>query len=65
LTQEANIITLSEDQTAQLLSALWLEANQPDNLPSNFEAIAHTFSLTILSSRLKVRFEEPFKHEHA
>lgn len=50
---EPNIIALSEDQIAQLLSALWLEANKPDNLPSNFEAIAHTFSLTLLSSRLK------------
>ncbi|XP_020258903.1 uncharacterized protein LOC109835337, partial [Asparagus officinalis] len=50
---EANIITLTEDQIAMLLSALWLQANRSDNLPSDFEAIAHSFSLTILSSRLK------------
>ncbi|XP_072974756.1 protein SEMI-ROLLED LEAF 2 isoform X1 [Typha angustifolia] len=50
---EANIITLSEDQAAQLLSSFWIQANKPDNLPSNFEAIAHSFSLTLISYRLK------------
>lgn len=50
---EINIITLNEDQIAQLLSAFWLQANQPDNLPENYEAIAHSFSLTLLSSHLK------------
>ncbi|KAM0954487.1 putative armadillo-like helical protein [Dioscorea sansibarensis] len=50
---ETKIIMLTEEQTAQLLSAFWLQAIQPDNLPSNFEAIAHSFSLTLVSSRLK------------
>ncbi|KAJ0979921.1 hypothetical protein J5N97_015395 [Dioscorea zingiberensis] len=50
---ETKITMLSEEQTAQLLSAFWLQAIQPDNLPSNFEAIAHSFSLTLVSSRLK------------
>lgn len=45
---------LSEDQVAQLLSAFWIQANLPDNLPSNIEAISHSFILTIISSRLKV-----------
>lgn len=40
---------------AQLLSAFWVEANLPDNLPSNFEAIAHSYSLTLVSSHLKVK----------
>ncbi|XP_008808672.1 protein SEMI-ROLLED LEAF 2-like isoform X2 [Phoenix dactylifera] len=50
---ETDFMMLTEDQTAQLLSAFWIQANQPDNLPSNFEAIAHSFSLTLLFSRLK------------
>nr|DAD38267.1 TPA_asm: hypothetical protein HUJ06_008908 [Nelumbo nucifera] len=50
---EPNIVKLSEDQTAQLLSAFWIQANLPDNLPSNFEALAHSFCLTLISSRLK------------
>ncbi|XP_010267987.1 PREDICTED: uncharacterized protein LOC104605067 isoform X2 [Nelumbo nucifera] len=50
---EPNIVKLSEDQTAQLLSAFWLQANLPDNLPSNFEAIAHSFCLTLICSHLK------------
>nr|XP_010938251.1 uncharacterized protein LOC105057345 [Elaeis guineensis]XP_029124027.1 uncharacterized protein LOC105057345 [Elaeis guineensis]XP_029124028.1 uncharacterized protein LOC105057345 [Elaeis guineensis] len=50
---ETDLMVLTEDQTAQLLSAFWIQANQADNLPSNFEAIAHSFSLTLLFSRLK------------
>ncbi|OVA16780.1 hypothetical protein BVC80_1543g235 [Macleaya cordata] len=53
LEAEPNIIKLSEDQTVQLLSAFWVQANLPDNMPSNFEAIARSFSLTLISSRLK------------
>lgn len=49
---EPYILKFSEDQIGQLLSALWIQANLPDNLPSNFEAIAHSFVLTLLSSRL-------------
>lgn len=45
---------LTEDQIAHLLSAFWIQANLPDNLPSNIEAIAHSFILTLISSRLKV-----------
>lgn len=48
---------LSEDQVAQLLSAFWIQANLPDNLPSNIEAISHSFILTIISSRLKVIYQ--------
>ena len=45
----------SEDQVAQLLSAFWVQANLPDNQPSNIEAIAHSYCLTLISLRLKVR----------
>lgn len=45
---------LSEDQMGQLLSAFWIQANLPDNLPSNIEAIAHSFILTLIVLRIKV-----------
>ncbi|CAL4914071.1 unnamed protein product [Urochloa decumbens] len=51
--QEAKIAVLTEDQTNQLLSAFWIQANQTDNTPFNYEAIGHSYSLTVLSSRLK------------
>ncbi|XP_022743108.1 protein EFR3 homolog B-like isoform X1 [Durio zibethinus] len=50
---EPYIMKLTEDQTMQLLSAFWIQATLPDNLPSNIEAIAHSFALTIISLRLK------------
>lgn len=53
--QEPSILKFSEDQLAQLLSAFWAQANFPDNLPSNIEALAHSYCLTLLSLRLKVR----------
>lgn len=45
---------LTEDQIMQLLSAFWIQATLPDNLPSNIEAISHSFVLTLISLRLKV-----------
>lgn len=53
--QEPYALKFSEDQIPQLLSAFWLQANLHDNLPSNYEAIAHSYALTLLSSRLMVR----------
>ncbi|GFS38930.1 uncharacterized protein Acr_00g0060280 [Actinidia rufa] len=50
---EPSIMKFSEDQVAQLLSAFWVQANLPDNLPSNIEAIAHSYCLTLISLRLK------------
>eukprot|EP01018_Ginkgo_biloba_P022389 Gb_37556 [translate_table: standard] len=49
---------LSADQAAQLLPALWIQANLPDNMPANFEAIAHPSSLTFIlpPSRCKSLF---------
>ncbi|KAL5194519.1 Pentatricopeptide repeat-containing protein [Glycine soja] len=35
---EPYVMKLTEDQMAQLLSAFWIQANLPDNLPSNIEA---------------------------
>ncbi|KAL5218451.1 hypothetical protein ABZP36_019135 [Zizania latifolia] len=51
--EETNIFMLTEDQTNQLLSAFWVQANQTDNTPFNYEAIGHSYSLTVLSTRLK------------
>ncbi|GJN08071.1 hypothetical protein PR202_ga25959 [Eleusine coracana subsp. coracana] len=50
---ETKIAMLTEDQTNQLFSAFWIQANQTDNTPFNYEAIGHSYSLTVLSSRLK------------
>lgn len=55
-------MTLNEDQITQLLSAFFLQANLSDNLPSNIEAIAHSFCLTLLSSRLKVNLFDHVKN---
>ena len=54
--QEPYIMKLSEDQMAQLLSSFWIQANLPDNLPSKFEAIAHSFTLTLTVLHTMVEF---------
>ncbi|XP_020594560.1 uncharacterized protein LOC110034651, partial [Phalaenopsis equestris] len=50
---ESSLFILNEDQIGQLLSAFWRQAHQPDNLPSNYEAIALSFHLTVVSFHLK------------
>ncbi|KAJ4845917.1 hypothetical protein Tsubulata_045624 [Turnera subulata] len=50
---EPYVMKLTEDQISQLLSGFWIQATLPDNMPSNIEAIAHSFMLTLISSRLK------------
>ncbi|KAL2490399.1 Uncharacterized protein Adt_26027 [Abeliophyllum distichum] len=50
---EQSFLRCNEDQILQLLSALWIQANLPDNLPANVEAIAHTFCLVLIASCLK------------
>ncbi|XP_009783972.1 protein SEMI-ROLLED LEAF 2 [Nicotiana sylvestris] len=50
---EPYILKLNKDQIVQLLSALWTQANMPDNLPANTEAIAQSFCLTLISSRVR------------
>ncbi|KAK9673386.1 hypothetical protein RND81_12G164300 [Saponaria officinalis] len=47
------VMKLCEDQISQLLSGFWIQANLPDNSPSNFEAIAHSYCLTLISSHMK------------
>ncbi|KAL3538274.1 hypothetical protein ACH5RR_001640 [Cinchona calisaya] len=50
---EPSMLKFNEDQIAQVLSALWIQVSLSDNLPANIEAIAHSFCLTLISSRLK------------
>ncbi|CAL1393230.1 unnamed protein product [Linum trigynum] len=50
---EPCVLKLNEDQISQLLSAFWMQASLPDNTPPNLEAIAHSFTLTLISSQLK------------
>ncbi|XP_051145117.1 protein SEMI-ROLLED LEAF 2 isoform X2 [Andrographis paniculata] len=50
---EQYFLRCNEDQIAQLLSALWIQVHLPDNLPANIEAMAHSFCLALISSRLK------------
>ncbi|WOL00283.1 hypothetical protein Cni_G08996 [Canna indica] len=53
LNKDMGIIGLTEDQTTQLISAFWIQASRADNKPLDFQAIAHSFSLTLLASHLK------------
>ncbi|KAL9234895.1 hypothetical protein vseg_009711 [Gypsophila vaccaria] len=53
ISEDPCVMKLCEDQISQLLSGFWIQANLPDNSPSNFEAIAHSYSLTLISSHMK------------
>ncbi|KAG6555111.1 hypothetical protein Mapa_003146 [Marchantia paleacea] len=50
---EMSAVRLSGHQAALLLSTMWLSATLPDNVPASYEAIAHTYILTLLFSRAK------------
>ncbi|CAH9087504.1 unnamed protein product [Cuscuta europaea] len=50
---EQSILKLNEDQITQMLSSFWVQANMPDNLPANIEAITQSFCLTLISVRLR------------
>ncbi|ONM30455.1 ARM repeat superfamily protein [Zea mays] len=56
--QEKDAVTLmlSVRQANLLLSSLWTQALSPENVPRNYEAISHTYSLMLLFSRAKVRW---------
>lgn len=53
--QEANALRLSSHQITLLLSSIWAQSISPANMPENYEAIAHTYSLVLLFSRAKVK----------
>ncbi|KAL5719766.1 hypothetical protein ACHQM5_012507 [Ranunculus cassubicifolius] len=46
-------LRLSSRQVTLLLSSIWAQSTSPENVPGNYEAIAHTFSLVLLFSRIK------------
>ncbi|KAJ8755585.1 hypothetical protein K2173_022164 [Erythroxylum novogranatense] len=50
---EVGSLRLSSRQISVLLSSIWAQSISPANLPQNYEAIAHTFSLVLLFSRGK------------
>ncbi|KAH9301851.1 hypothetical protein KI387_013434, partial [Taxus chinensis] len=50
---EMSSLRLSGHQMALLLSSLFTQAISPENTPANFEAVANTYSLALLFSRVK------------
>ncbi|RID59602.1 hypothetical protein BRARA_F02823 [Brassica rapa] len=48
-----SVMKFTEDQIGKLLSSFWIQSTLSDISPSNVEAIAHSFSLVLLSLRLK------------
>ncbi|KAH9678981.1 hypothetical protein KPL71_025927 [Citrus sinensis] len=48
-----NSLRLSSRQITLLLSSIWAQSISPANMPENYEAIAHTYSLVLLFSRAK------------
>lgn len=46
-------LRLSSHQVGLLLSSIWVQATSAENLPANFEAMAHTYSIALLFSRSK------------
>ncbi|KAM3320222.1 hypothetical protein P3S67_007422 [Capsicum chacoense] len=51
-------LRLSSHQIVLLLSSLWVQSISPKNMPENYEAIAHTFSMVLLFSRAKNSYRE-------
>ncbi|CAH8385363.1 unnamed protein product [Eruca vesicaria subsp. sativa] len=50
---DAVYIRLSSHQIGLLLSSIWAQSISPANTPENYEAIANTYSLVLLFSRVK------------
>ncbi|TKY62611.1 EFR3-like cmp44E [Spatholobus suberectus] len=55
---EAAALRLSRLQINRLLSSIWAQSISPGNMPANYEAIAHTYTLVLLVSRAKNSFHE-------
>ncbi|RDX95175.1 Protein EFR3-like protein, partial [Mucuna pruriens] len=51
-------LRLSKLQINRLLSSIWAQSISPGNMPANYEAIAHTYTLVLLVSRAKNSFHE-------
>ncbi|XP_027365036.1 uncharacterized protein LOC113872043 isoform X2 [Abrus precatorius] len=59
---EATTLRLSSHQINLLLLSVWTQAISSENMPANYEAIAHTYSLVLLFSRCKNSFHEVLVH---
>ncbi|XP_061369569.1 protein SEMI-ROLLED LEAF 2-like [Gastrolobium bilobum] len=55
---EAVSLRLCSHQIDLLLSSIWAQSISTENMPANYEAIAHTYSLMLLFSRAKNSFHE-------
>ncbi|XP_052176294.1 protein SEMI-ROLLED LEAF 2 isoform X2 [Diospyros lotus] len=55
---ESVSLRLSSRQISVLLSSIWAQSISPANMPENYEAIAHTYSLVLLFSRAKNSSQE-------
>ncbi|XP_004493505.1 protein SEMI-ROLLED LEAF 2 isoform X2 [Cicer arietinum] len=51
-------LRLSRHQINRLVSSIWAQSISPENMPANYEAIAHTYSLALLVSKAKNSFHE-------
>ncbi|KAL8459913.1 hypothetical protein ACS0TY_031715 [Phlomoides rotata] len=51
-------LRLSSHQITLLLSSIWAQSMSPGNMPENYEAIAHTYSLVLLFSRAKTSYRD-------
>ncbi|URE13514.1 Cyclin-related protein [Musa troglodytarum] len=51
-------LRLSRRQIMLLLSSIWAQAMSPENMPDNYEAIAHSYSLALLFSRAKTSMHD-------
>ncbi|XP_031381581.1 protein SEMI-ROLLED LEAF 2 isoform X2 [Punica granatum] len=45
---EVTSLRLSSHQVSLLLSSIWVQATSAENTPANFEAMAHTYNLSLL-----------------
>lgn len=50
---ELTALRLSSHQVSLLLSSIWVQATSAENTPANFEAMAHTYNIALLSTRSK------------
>nr|GMD41751.1 protein EFR3 homolog B isoform X1 [Ipomoea batatas] len=51
-------LRLTNHQIRLLLSSIWVQSISPENLPANYEAIAHTYSLVLLFSLAKNSYRD-------
>ncbi|XP_072078728.1 uncharacterized protein [Arachis hypogaea] len=52
--EDLGSLRLSSHQVSLLLSSIWVQATSVENGPANFEAMAHTFSISLLFTRSKL-----------